>query len=113
MDGELLPASRAQYPRLVRRPIVLIRLDFLREQFRAKCGLGEIIEGGDFLGGKKLGEIPADSFYLFAEIDLRKKRLTYIESRLTCALGEPERLALESERRLIRRWLSDYEKNPQ
>lgn len=110
MDGEILPSSYAQYQRLVRRPIVLIRLDFLRERFLKKGGLGEIVEDPIFLGGKKLSQIPTNDFRVFVEIDSRKRRLKEIGSRLGALPSDAEKRALESERRLIERWLAEYER---
>jgi len=112
MDGEVLPSSRSRHPFLVRRPIILISVDFLREQYKSAKGLGEIQVGGEFLGGKQLKEIPAGAYKVFAEIDSRRARLQKVKGLLAelGANANEEQQALDSEQRLISGWLNVYEK---
>jgi hypothetical protein len=94
---------------LVRRPIVMIRVEFLKDQFRKNNGsLGKVAEEPKFLYGKTLSEIPADMFRVFVELEPRRERLRHIESLLPDCETEDEKRALRDERDLIQDWLEQY-----
>ncbi|MFX1532695.1 MAG: hypothetical protein ACFFDI_00515 [Promethearchaeota archaeon] len=110
LDGEFDPFSNF----LIRRPVILIELDFLRKVFEdekwdKKNSLGSCL-GDKFQAGKELPEIPSTSFVLFdIDLELRKKRLDWIKNRLDKKIAKIEELNLRKEQNLLETWLKEYE----
>jgi serine/threonine protein kinase len=138
LDGEILPSPEAEWPYLVRRPILLLRADWLLGIYRnAKPNkpnsLGELLsdEDGEAAGSlecKVLPEIPTDAFRLFGDfvvvkakdgpnVDLRAARLRKVRDKIDLLKdnrNEPapghgkEKEALLDERKLLEKWDGQY-----
>jgi hypothetical protein len=109
MDGEILPSASSPHPFLVRRPVILISLEFLKRALSE----GKCIDDSDFLGGKQLPEIPVGDYHVFAELDSRWDRVRAIEETPRAGLPRLAIEALEQEKKLITGWLEKYEKEIQ
>jgi hypothetical protein len=111
LDGELFPWRPAPAA-LVRRPIVLLRVGWLREVFERNGGsLGELVQSTDM---KRLPPIPSDARRPFMEdVSLRRRRRDALRQLLggeSAGLREGERRMRERELRQIEAWLRRYER---
>ncbi len=107
LDGELHEDGY-----LVRRPAILLDLEYLREQFRRIPRLGAHIEDDmERLDCKMLDEIPAGVFKIFTQdIALRHARRRRIADLLRSTRSTKMRGVLEGELTFIDKWLYVYEK---
>jgi len=109
LDGELFPWRPAPAA-LVRRPIVLLRVGWLRDVFQRNGGsLGELVRGGD---SKRLPPIPAAARRSFVgDIALRRRRRDALRELLGARSGrlrDGERRMRERELYQIEAWLARY-----
>ncbi len=92
LDGEVYTSSKGEY--LVRRPVVMISTDFLKQRY---------YENGNSLGRrptqdasddrKTLGPIPSEKYHLFSEeLVLRRARLNMLEKQGLSTSAEAKRL---------------------
>lgn len=138
LDGEILPSPEAEWPYLVRRPILLLRTDWLSGVYHGvkpnkPKSLGELFsdEDGEAAGSlecKVLPNIPSDAFRLFGDfvfvrgkdgpnVDLRAARLKSVRERIDLLkdnsnVATPEHRkeweALLDERNLLENWDKQY-----
>lgn len=134
VDGEIFPAPWSPAKWLIRRPVILLNLEFLREQFANRGNsFGDVLDEAGSEECKRLDGSPkeGEDFILFVDfdgndIDLREHRLGKIAEefadnalRLTEAEVDRDRVdeveelrrtqeALESERAQIHSWLEGY-----
>jgi hypothetical protein len=123
-DGECLIDGEYDLARnyLIRQPVVLLDMDYLRQLYSGHGGLGEMVlnrEGFDDV--KQLPPIPAANFRVFdIDVEFRRRRLKYLEHihqqkdvrgiNTTYGLNtERSQDALTKESTRIRTWLDDYE----
>ncbi len=104
LDGELTLSHRV----LIRRPVVLVSMDFLHNQYlRNSRSLGDMIPHRD---SKILPIVPQGEFVLFDyDVIARKRRI----QTLNAALDSPSRIRnrknLEWERDIYKGWIDKYE----
>lgn len=93
---------------LVRQPVVLLSMDFLKQVYMKDHTLGQKIDGSD---SKLLPEIPKEHIIIYnQDIELRKRRLKNLETIIkssTFIRSEKDNLVYEKKR--IEKWLSDYQ----
>lgn len=111
-DGEYLIDGEYHLGRevLIRRPVVLIDMEFLRQTYGQQQTLGNLSSKDETFGGKLLPLIPKEHCMIFdVDVELRHHRLDRIEEQLRSAdlLGARRRI-LKWEQERIRSWLSEY-----
>ena len=106
LDGEFDLGRRI----LIRHPVVLLDMDFLRDLYEVKGSLGEPLNDERSGEGKRLGPVPPDHYELFGDdLELRERRLSKVEARLEkYHLPRWERANLETEAQRLREWLEAY-----
>jgi len=111
LDGEL----DAGHNMLIRSPVMLLDVEFLREEFNwpsPGASLGELlIDNGVSPECKKLREVPSEHYVLFdADVKFRRYRLEQLNARLeTRRLSTRDQTLLRRERDMIVQWLNQYE----
>ncbi len=102
MFGEI--HERADF--LVREPVGLLRLDWLRSLFDAHDGsLGVEVWDEEYAGGKRLPRIPSSAYRLFtADNELRERRLEHLRK-----LGRTATKTDEIELQFHDTWLTRYQ----
>lgn len=92
---------------LIRRPVAMFDLSWLKDIFRSEQSLGErLYNDANYLDCKQLPFIPSDKIRIFdKDIELRRCRLKSLQKR-SSHLTENERI----EERRISQWLQRYEK---
>lgn len=112
-DGEYIIDGEYHLGReiLIRRPAVLLDMDYLRQVYKQQHSLGETNTILNSHECKLLPPVPAESCIVFdADIELRHKRLEKLMSQLrTPHISEAVRTNVEWEKNLIASWLSKYE----
>lgn len=80
LDGEIYSSSKGEY--LVRRPIVMISTDYLKECYNKRCkSLGRRPTKEDSDDRKTLGKVPSGEYHLFTEeLELRRSRLEELQN---------------------------------
>ncbi len=107
LDGEILETG----PFLLRRPVILISLDFLKRKYDEngrEVGLGKTLTHPGFPKCKSLGSIPAGEYRLFLrDIYFKNVRLASLisKSRGIRGLNAGER----EECRALKSWLRNYQ----
>ncbi len=90
---------------LVRQPVILIDMEFLKNTYYENKSLGLKKQGTDI---KVLPLIPEGKFIIFdQDIALRKRRLINLNSQLKKIKHKPADKIFERDR--IKKWLDDYE----
>lgn len=103
LDGEYNEAHKV----LIRRPVILVSMDYLKGIYGAYPSLGELLPEVDC---KRLPPIPHGEFVLFdQDIDLRKKRLDTLEKTPTGSMDKKQREDWDWEVNLHKNWLETYE----
>ena len=123
-DGELYPSSSSPFPYLLRRPMVLLNVEYLLRVFESHGNsLGNLCDDATSPECKRLADPPTNidtrrDFHLFTDVngnavDVREARLTRIRERLSKLdqSNEPayeERTSLIAEQQMITTWLTKY-----
>lgn len=95
LDGEMHESEKF----LLRRPVMLLSLDYLKEIFDANQSLGDKIDSKTCFDGKALENIPKDCFHIFnADLQAKKKRMNEINKYTS------------KEKSFYSNWLDQYEK---
>ena len=106
-DGECLIDGEVDIGRnyLVRQPVILLSMDYLKSIFMDEGSLGSKIPGSD---SKLLPHVPKEHFIVFEQDNvLRKKRLEFLDETLAPSTTFDENLIYEQKR--IRKWLDNYD----
>jgi len=113
-DGECLIDGEFHLSRkvLIRRPVVLIDMDYLKNVYSVNKSLGNLLETDEQFECKMLDPIPEESCSVFLpDIELRHHRLKAIKEQLNDhKLTKKVKENLEWEKNLIDNWLNKYEK---
>ncbi|NWG06842.1 MAG: hypothetical protein HXY35_09180 [Chloroflexi bacterium] len=94
---------------LIRRPVVLLAMDYLKQVFETGGSLGEIIPDSE---SKLLPPIPYDSLIVFnQDVELRKQRLKYLDTWLASSKSNSSAHTddMIDERDQLKKWLAEYE----
>ncbi|HEX2907061.1 MAG TPA: hypothetical protein VHO69_09390, partial [Phototrophicaceae bacterium] len=101
LDGEFHPWLQI----LTRRPVLLLSINWLHNQFQQHGTLGEQMPNDS----KQLPPVPGEHYRLFdADIEARKTRLAIISQHLNKPLPEAERQRWSTEKRWCEGWLEQY-----
>jgi hypothetical protein len=111
-DGEYLVDGEvgAGYNMLIRSPVLLLDIEFLRNVYELSGSLGCLVTGdAESPDCKRLPVVPRQHYVLFdADIELRQRRLKQLEDRLRTCRSTRGRAVLKRERNMIREWLEQY-----
>lgn len=111
-DGEYLIDGEYHLSRefLIRRPIILLDMEFLHQIYAKENTLGELLTESNRSECKQLPPVPKQHCVIFdADIGFRENRLGRISKGLNNpSLSQKERGSLEWERDRIESWLSLY-----
>ncbi len=135
LDGEILPSPDAPFPYLVRRPVLLLRMDWLLDMYSNTTpnGLGQLVSDEEgaatrSLECKVLPNIPAGKFRLFGDfvsvkgspdVDLRAARLRQVREKIAllkenknedAPAHRNEWQSLLDEQHLLESWDEQYRK---
>ncbi|MGB1218441.1 MAG: hypothetical protein ACPG4W_01540 [Flavobacteriales bacterium] len=94
LDGEIHESGSF----LLRRPVMLLSLNFLKERYKKEGSLGKLISSSNCIEGKQLDLIPKEHFHIFnTDIESKKKRLSQIKENSSL------------EKLFYKKWLESYE----
>jgi len=94
LDGEMHESETF----LLRRPTMLLSVEFLKELYKSEKSLGNFVMDKDCYEGKRLDKIPKEDFIIFnADIAAKKKRVSQIKDSDSL------------EKQFYEEWLSKYE----
>jgi hypothetical protein len=95
---------------LIRRPVVLLNMEYLRQVYERAGTLGAITRSRDSAECKVLSEVTKEDCVVFdVDVELRRNRLQAVKQELSKPrLSGQYRRNLKWESKLIESWLSEY-----